>query len=447
MTSFYGFFWNIQQRSRFLRKDNGKIIIFTFSQSVPKFGSHFIQIEKSIDNLYKMCQAEAMIKREAGQVLLQMARGFPVVAVTGPRQSGKTTLVQALFSKKPYLSLEDPDVLAFLSADPRGFLDSFPEGAVIDEAQRFPELFSYLQTVVDRRKKPGLFILTGSQQFGLLSGISQSLAGRAGLVQLLPFSLAELTQAKVKIPGLRALLFKGLYPPLYDRKLAPPLWHSAYVSTYVERDLRQTLNVKDLSVFQTFLRMCAARVGQLLNLSSLANDCSITHNTARSWISVLEASYIIFLLRPHFRNFGKRLVKTPKIYFYDPGLAAWLLNIQDPAHLAIHPQRGGLFESLIVAELLKSRYNRGLASNFYFWRNNLGDEIDLLIDRGSELVPVEIKSGETLNPDLFKGIHKWKKIAAADNSPAYLVFGGDRALASGGVSVVPWKTVAGRINP
>jgi predicted AAA+ superfamily ATPase len=387
-----------------------------------------------------------MIKREAGEVLLKMARGFPVVAVTGPRQSGKTTLVQALFPKKPYLSLEDPDVLALLSADPRGFLESFPGGAVIDEAQRFPELFSYLQTMVDRRKKPGLFILTGSQQFGLLSGISQSLAGRAGLVQLLPFSLAELVRAKVKIPSLSALLFKGLYPPLYDRKLAPPLWHSAYVSTYVERDLRQTLNVKDLSVFQMFLRMCAARVGQLLNFSSLANDCGITHNTARNWISVLEASYIIFLLRPHFRNFGKRLVNSPIIYFFDPGLAAWLLNIQDPAHLAIHPQRGGLFESLIVVELLKSRYNRGLASNLYFWRNNLGDEIDLLIDRGSALIPVEIKSAATLNPDFFSGICKWKKIASAGNKSAYLVYGGDRALASGGVAVVPWKTVAGHIG-
>jgi predicted AAA+ superfamily ATPase len=388
-----------------------------------------------------------MIKREAGQVLRQMARGFPVLAVTGPRQSGKTTLVQALFSKKPYLSLEDPDVLAFLSADPRGFLANFPGGAVIDEAQRFPELFSYLQAVVDREKKPGFFILTGSQQFGLLSGISQSLAGRVGLVQLLPFSLAELARAEVKIPSLSELLFKGLYPPLYDRKLAPPLWHAAYVSTYVERDLRQIINVKNLGVFQTFLKMCAARVGQLLNLSSLANDCGITHNTARNWISVLEASYVIFLLRPHFRNFGKRLVKSPKIYFFDTGLAAWLLNIQDSAHLAIHPQRGGLFESLIVAELLKSRYNRGLASNLYFWRNNLGDEIDLLIDRGSELTPVEIKSAETLNPDFFKGLRKWKKIAAVKDKPSFLVFGGERPMESGGISVVPWKMVANRIHP
>jgi predicted AAA+ superfamily ATPase len=388
-----------------------------------------------------------MIKREAGQVLRQMARGFPVLAVTGPRQSGKTTLVQALFSKKPYLSLEDPDVLAFLSADPRGFLANFPGGAVIDEAQRFPELFSYLQAVVDRENKPGFFILTGSQQFGLLSGISQSLAGRVGLVQLLPFSLAELARAEVKIPSLSELLFKGLYPPLYDRKLAPPLWHAAYVSTYVERDLRQIINVKNLGVFQTFLKMCAARVGQLLNLSSLANDCGITHNTARNWISVLEASYVIFLLRPHFRNFGKRLVKSPKIYFFDTGLAAWLLNIQDSAHLAIHPQRGGLFESLIVAELLKSRYNRGLASNLYFWRNNLGDEIDLLIDRGSELTPVEIKSAETLNPDFFKGLRKWKKIAAVKDKPSFLVFGGERPMESGGISVVPWKMVANRIHP
>jgi predicted AAA+ superfamily ATPase len=387
-----------------------------------------------------------MIKREAEKALLEMAKGFPVVAVTGPRQSGKTTLVRALFPRKPYLSLEDPDVLALLAADPRGFLESHGGGAVIDEAQRFPKLFSYLQAMVDKRKKPGLFILTGSQQFGLLSGISQSLAGRAGLIQLLPFSLSELERAGVPVPGMGELLFKGLYPPLYDRRLAPAMWQASYVSTYVERDLRQMVNIKDLGAFQLFLRMCAARIGQLLNLSSLANDCGITHNTARSWISVLEASYIVFLLRPHFRNFGKRLVKSPKLYFHDPGLAAWLLNIQDAAHLAIHPQRGGLFESLVVAELLKGRYNRGLASNLFFWRNNLGDEIDLLIDRGSKLVPVEIKSAATLNPDFFKGLHKWRKLAGAGDDPAFLVYGGERSVTSNGVSVVPWKKIAASIG-
>jgi predicted AAA+ superfamily ATPase len=387
-----------------------------------------------------------MIQRLASSALLDLAKGFPVVAVTGPRQSGKTTLVQSVFSDKTYVSLEDPDKLELISSDPRGFLESFPDGAVIDEAQRFPALFSYLQSLVDREKKSGLFILTGSQHFGLLSGISQSLVGRVGLLELLPFSVSELQAAKVPIPSLPALLFQGLYPALYDRQVAPAAWHSNYVMTYLERDVRNILNVRNLSVFQKFLRMCAARVGQLLNLSSMAADCGITHNTAQSWLSVLEASYIVFLLRPHFRNFGKRLVKAPKLYFTDPGLAAWLLNIQNREHLAIHPQRGGLFECLIISELLKDRFHRGLSSNLYFWRNNIGDEIDVLLNQGTGLVPVELKSGETLNPDSFKGLHKWRRISSDTEGPAYLVYGGKDKLTQHGIQAIPWMKVSQEIQ-
>ncbi|OGD28012.1 MAG: AAA family ATPase [Candidatus Aminicenantes bacterium RBG_19FT_COMBO_59_29] len=387
-----------------------------------------------------------MIPRLAASALLDLAKGFPVVAVTGPRQSGKTTLVQAVFSHKTYVSLEEPDKLELVSSDPRGFLESFPDGAVIDEAQRFPALFSYLQTLADREKKPGFFILTGSQHFGLLSGIRQSLAGRAGLLELLPFSVAELQAAKVPIPGLPALLFQGLYPALYDRQVAPAAWHGNYVMTYLERDVRNILNVRNLSTFQKFLRMCAARVGQLLNLSSMAADCGITHNTAQSWLSVLEASYIVFLMRPHFRNFGKRLVKSPKLYFYDPGLAAWLLNIQNHDHLAIHPQRGGLFECLMISELLKDRFHRGLSSNLYYWRNNLGDEIDVLLDQGTNLVPIELKSGETLNPDFFKGLHKWRKISGDTEGPAFLVYGGKDKFTQQGIQAVPWIRVSQEIQ-
>jgi len=387
-----------------------------------------------------------MINRSASSALLELARGFPIVAVTGPRQSGKTTLVQAVFSHKAYVSLEEPDKLELISSDPRGFLGGYPDGAVIDEAQRYPALFSYLQTQVDREKRPGLFILTGSQHFGLLSGVRQSLAGRAGLLQLLPFSIAELQASKVPIPELTALLFKGLYPALYDRPLAPSAWHANYVMTYLERDVRNILSVRNLNTFQRFLRMCAARVGQLLNLSSMAADCGITHNTAQSWLSVLEASYIVFLMRPHFRNFGKRLVKSPKLYFYDPGLAAWLLNIQNPEHLAVHPQRGGLFECLIVGELLKDRFHRGLVSNLYFWRNNLGDEIDVLLDQGTRLIPLELKSGETLNQDFFRGLHKWKKISADKEGPAYLVYGGKEKVRQQGIQAVPWKRVTQEIS-
>jgi predicted AAA+ superfamily ATPase len=383
-----------------------------------------------------------VIPRQAANTLLSLAKGFPIVAVTGPRQSGKTTLVQAVFSEKPYVSFEEPDKLELAMSDPRGFLENFPQGAVIDEAQRFPDLFSYLQAFVDRRKKSGLFILTGSQQFGLISKIGQSLAGRTGLLELLPFSVKELKAARVQISALSAQLYKGFYPPIYDRKLAPGQWHANYVLTYLERDVRNMLNVRNLSSFQKFLRMCAGRTGQLLNLSSLASDCGITHNTALSWISVLEASYIIFLLRPHHRNFGKRLVKSPKIYFYDCGLAAWLLNIQGPDHLAIHPQKGSLFESLVISEMVKDRFNDGLTSNLYFWRNNLGDEIDVIIDQGTYLAPVEIKSGETLNPDYFQGLKKWKKMTSDKKAPSFLVYGGGESLVSEGISIVPWNRTA-----
>lgn len=387
-----------------------------------------------------------MIPREASSSLLTLAKGFPIVAVTGPRQSGKTTLVRAVFSDKPYISLEEPDKLELAAGDPRGFLRNFQDGAVIDEAQRFPALFSYLQAIVDEKKKPGLFILTGSQNFGLLESLGQTLAGRVAVVQLLPFSISELDLAGILPHELSDVLFQGLYPPLYDRDLAPAQWLANYVITYLERDVRNLLRVRDLGLFQKFLRMCAARTGQLLNLSALAADCGITHNTAQSWLSVLEASYIIVLLRPHHRNFGKRLVKSPKLYFTDTGLAAWLLNVQSPDHLAVHPLRGGLFESLIVGELLKSRFNRGLASNLFFWRNNLGDEIDVLLDQGTRLVPVEIKSGETVHSDIFKGLLKWRKFTGDSGSPAHVVYGGDEALSSRGVDITPWRETARAIK-
>jgi len=347
-------------------------------------------------------------------------------------------LVRATFPRKPYVSLEDPDTLELIEADPRGFLQRYRSGLVIDEAQRSPRLFSYLQTVVDESQGMGRFVLTGSQQFGLHAGIGQSLAGRVGMLQLMPFSLGELKAADIALPDLDNLLFRGLYPALYDRKLTPTHWHASYIMTYVERDLRQLVNVRELATFQRFLRMCAARVGQLLNLSSLATDCGITHNTARSWLSVLEASYLVFLLQPHFRNFGKRLVKTPKLYFHDPGVAAWLLNIQDPHHLAVHPQRGGLFECLVASELMKARFNNALSSNLYFWRNNSGDEVDLIIDRGQELVPVEIKSGQTLTSDQFKGLDRWRSITGS-TTHNYLVYGGRESRQRGETRIVSWR--------
>ena len=332
-----------------------------------------------------------MIHRFAETTITRLARGYPVVTITGPRQSGKTTLARASFPDKNYASLEDPDNREFAEEDPGGFLARFPDGAILGEVHRCPELFSWLQGVVDTDGRMGLFVLTGSQQFGLLSGVTQSLAGRVGRVQLLPFSLSEITSAGLAPESLDEMLFNGLYPPIYDRHVAPVHWYADYVATYIERDVRQMVNVRDLSTFQRFLRLCAGRNGQLLNLSALANDCGISHNTARAWLSVLEASYIIYVLQPHHRNFRKRMVKTPKLYFLDTGLAAWLLGIQSKDQISIHSMRGALFEGWVLQELLKARYNHALVSNLYFWRDNTGNEIDILLENGERLRPIEIK--------------------------------------------------------
>lgn len=387
-----------------------------------------------------------MIKRIAHDTILRLAKGFPVIAITGPRQSGKTTLSRSSFPDKPYLTLEDPDTRLLAENDPRGLLSRYPEGLILDEAQRAPQLFSYLQGFVDEHLIPGKYVLTGSQQFGLLSGITQSLAGRVGLVQLLPFAIAELESAGKLQPDADSLMFRGMYPPLYDRELAPADWFPAYVNTYIERDVRQLINVRDLSTFQRFIMMCAARTGQLLNLSSLAADCGITHNTAAAWISVLEASYLIFLLRPHYANFNKRLVKTPKLYFLDTGLAAWLLGVRKVGQLAYHAQRGALFENLVVTEFLKGRFNRGQPADLYFWRDSKGLEVDLLVDDGTSLTPVEIKSGQTIAPDFLASLKKWRKLSGTPDRPAALVYGGDKELANSNVSIVPWRNLATLIS-
>jgi predicted AAA+ superfamily ATPase len=380
-----------------------------------------------------------MIPRKSQATLLRLAQGFPVVAITGPRQSGKTTLAKATFPDKPYLSLEDPDIRAIAETDPRHLLASYPDGAILDEVQRTPHLFSYLQTLVDTDMRPGMFVLTGSQQFGLLSGISQSLAGRVGLVQLLPFSIGELSDTGKLSGNLDDLLYQGCYPPLYDRTLMPGDWFAGYVATYVERDVRQLINVRDLSTFQRFLKMCAARSGQLLNLSSLASDCGITHNTASAWISVLEASYIVHLLRPHYRNFNKRMVKAPKLYFCDVGLAAWLLGIRKVEDIAFHAQRGSLFEALIVNEFLKHCWNDGSPSNLFFWRDSKGLEIDMLLEQGENLAPIEIKSGATIASDFIDNLKKWSMISGNPEQPLWLIYGGDLPFMIGNSRVIPWR--------
>lgn len=375
-----------------------------------------------------------------------LAKGYPILAVTGPRQSGKTTLAQSTFPDKPYVSLEDLDTRAFATEDPRGFLARYPTGAILDEAQACPALFSYLQTRVDADRRMGEFVLTGSQQFGLLSNITQTLAGRVGLLQLLPFSWPELQQGGVAVGSLDDLLWRGLYPPLYDRDLAPQQWFANYVMSYVERDVRQLIEVQNLSLFQRFLKMCAARCGQLLNMTALANDCGVTHKTVAAWLSVLEAGYVVFLLQPHHRNFGKRLVKTPKLYFHDTGLAAYLMGIVDAQHLSIHSARGALFENWVISELLKQRYNQGLPANLYFWRNNTGEEVDVVVERGERLLPIEIKSGQTFNADFLSGLSKWVRYAGDAALPAHLVYGGEASMTRSGVDVHAWRELAGLVG-
>jgi hypothetical protein len=381
------------------------------------------------------------VARTASKTLRRFARGYPVLTITGPRQSGKTTLARTTFPGKRYVSLENPDERLFATQDPKAFLDRFPDGAILDEVQHCPDLLSYLQTRVDRDRRMGLFVLTGSQNFQLISGITQSLAGRAGLVQLLPFSLAELAAADLVPADLDDFLLKGLYPPLYDRELDPPEWYGNYLMTYLERDVRQIAKVHDLILFQRFVRMCAARTGQLLNLSSLASDCGVSQGTARNWITILQASYVLFLLQPHHENFGKRLVKTPKLYFHDTGLAAALLGIQNAGHMAVHPARPALFETFVVNEFLKARYNAGLASNLYFWRDNIGDEVDIVAESGSLLQPVEVKSGKTLAEDAFDGLRRWLKFAGKKSDRPLLVYGGEESFEHSGIAVQSWLSI------
>ena len=380
-----------------------------------------------------------MIKREVEATVKKLALSYPVVIITGSRQSGKTTLAVSAFPDKEYVSLENLDTRASANDDPRLFLERYPDGAIFDEVQHCPDLLSYMQEKIDFSRKTGTFILTGSQRLGVLSGISQSLAGRASHLELLPFSLQELSNT---IPSytLDSILFTGLYPPVHDRELDPGIWAGNYIRSYVERDIRRMINVRDLSVFQRFVGLCAARIGQLVNLSSMASDAGITHNTAKEWISLLEACYIVFLLRPHHRNFRKRLIKSPKLYFHDTGLASWLLSIETERAMNLSPMRGALFENLIVSEMLKTRYNSGRRNNLHFWRDRAGHEVDVVVDSGDKLIPVEMKSGQTVTTDSFKGLNWWKVLASEDDS--FLVYGGDHSYQRTGTAVISWRDYA-----
>ncbi|MBK9019453.1 MAG: ATP-binding protein [Sulfuritalea sp.] len=383
-----------------------------------------------------------MIPRATAALLDDIRFGYPVITLTGPRQSGKTTLARAAFPDKPYVSLETPDEREFAASDPRGFLARWKSGAIIDEVQHVPALLSWIQSDVDAAGTMGRFVLTGSQNFALMAHITQSLAGRSALVQLLPLSIAELNAAGQLPSDLDTMLLRGGYPALYARPLNPARWLADYTMSYLERDVRQITQVHDLSAFQRFLRLCAGRTGQLLNLASLAQDTGVAQSTARAWLSVLEASYIVHLLQPHHRNLGKRVVKMPKLYFIDVALAVSLMGIQTTGQLAIHPLRGALFETLIVAEFLKARFNSGFPSNLFFWRDNVGLEVDLLIDEPEGLHPIEIKSSATVTDDLLKGLRKWLAVADGAASHPRLICAGPDSYTRSGIEVRRWQEAA-----
>ncbi|ACT94541.1 ATP-binding protein [Dyadobacter fermentans] len=378
-----------------------------------------------------------MIARNAASKIDQLASVFKSVAITGPRQSGKTTLAKSLFPDKTYLSLENPDVRRFALEDPRGFLSRYQSGAVFDEVQRAPELFSYLQEILDESPEPGRFILTGSNNFLLQQNISQTLAGRVAILNLLPFSTEELFAELGNVPDENELIFNGLYPPIYEPGIPPADWFPNYLRTYIDRDVRQIKNITDLIVFERFVRLLAGRNGQELNLTSLAVDTGVDTKTVQSWIGILESSFIIYLLRPHYKNFNKTLVKRPKVYFYDTGLVCSLLGISNAGQVALHPLRGALFESLVVTELVKQRTNAGKLVNLYYWRDKTGHEVDIIVDNGLSLIPVEIKAGKTVNNEFFSNMTYWNKLSGAQTG--YIAYAGNQTEErSNGINVLNW---------
>jgi predicted AAA+ superfamily ATPase len=379
-----------------------------------------------------------MIRRAITEKLISISNQYQVVLLTGPRQSGKTTLVRSLFSDLPYVTLEDPDIRQFALSDPRGFLGNYPSGAIFDEVQNSPDILSYIQGIVDERRNVR-FILTGSSNLLLMEKVSQSLAGRCAILQLLPFSFEEL-DPKAE-PSYENWLFKGFYPRIFDRNLFPQDFYSSYIQTYIEKDVRQLRNLGNLDTFVVFLQLCAGRVGQLVNFASLAADAGVSLNTAKAWLSILEGSFVVYRLQPYFENFNKRLVKTPKLYFYDTGVACSLLGIRDAEQLQSHYLRGGLFENMVINEVIKFNLNRGISNRPYFWQDNHGKEIDCLLTEGKKVLPIEIKSGKTVSSSYFDNLVSWRKLSGLTQNPGCVVYGGDKSMKTGAGELISWQEI------
>jgi len=379
-----------------------------------------------------------MIERQLKSKLLELVTKYPVVTLIGPRQSGKSTLLKSLFPDYQYVSLEDPDMRTFALEDPRGFLTTYPDKTIVDEAQRTPELFSYLQTHVDQQGKEGMYLLAGSHNFLLMQSIGQSLAGRTAILNLLPFSHREMTIGGILPGSVDEEIFIGAYPRIFDKKIAPNDFYPFYIQTYIERDVRLLKNIGDLSKFVRFIKLCAGRIGQLLNVTSLANDCGVAVSTASIWISLLEASYIIYLLKPDHQNYSKRLVKMPKLYFYDTGLACSLLEIKSETQLSTHYLRGSLFENLVINEFVKDSFNKGEEPLLTFWRDKTGNEVDLLHTLGNTQSAYEIKSGETFSTGYFKGVSYWSKLSGATTESCFAIYTGNITILTSLGEVIPW---------
>ena len=376
-----------------------------------------------------------MLKRKLQPHIQKLAKKYPIVTILGPRQSGKTTLARTAFPDKPYVNMEDAENRALATSDPKSFLQAYPDGAVLDEVQRVPHLLSYLQVLVDEQDRKGMFILTGSHQVDLHAAITQSLAGRTVIVRLLPLSLQEIREAGVT-DTIEEIILKGGYPRIYKDDLPISPTYSSYFQTYVERDVRQILHIKDLLAFERFVKLTASRVGQLVNYVSLASDVGVSPTTIKEWIFVLEATYLLVRLEPYFENFGKRMIKSPKIYFADTGLVCHLLGITHVDQLVKDPLYGNIFENWVVIELMKSCYNEVIDPPFYFYRDVAGQEVDLIAQRGSFLTPIEIKSGKTFSPAFLKGLKAFHKKAAARAVDGAVIYGGEKSQIIGTFELV-----------